>query len=449
MRGVLIPRPWGLHADRIAKFGYSHHERIVPIDIGSIIGATARTWREAMASQPLYSTIARRRVNIASALLGLVIGVVAGVLLVFIAPSARRDETVTTTDVTETSIGGNASPATKTSTTKQTVLAASDTSAITQTLDHPAVLVLLRVAVIALAAFIAGAVLQRLLLGEYGLTIGPLTIPALPAVDAAAAASAVNQVTGSPSLSGVLPLGPGPLRPQALPIFLSIEDPQLKFLSIRAEVEDKLRSLAMANGIDRDVPLRRAVGRLREAGVLDEQAEKGLLSLIELGDQAARGAQVPPETVDAISEQAMRVIFALGQLRERSRVAEAPPQATEPSTDDQGRLTAITVPFQDEWVEVLAARDGRPLLEWSDSVTQWPDSTGVVRDDTGRTLVMIQIVQIGDRVLTFAIPASTDRNPLLVMKAIVDADQQVAATFQAPGSGPRVLPLTFPRPPKS
>lgn len=194
-----------------------------------------------------------------------------------------------------------------------------DTSGFGRLLAAPGSQLLLSVGFVLLAAFLVGAFAQRVLLGEYALSVGPIEIPALAPISAAEATSAVAKITQSPTLQVAFRRVPGQVSAARHPQFESIEDPRLKFLSIRTELEDRLRDLAQAVGIDRDVRLNRLVDRLRLEQLFDDGAAAGLKQLLEIGGRVAQGAEVADDVVTSIEGEAARLLYALAELADRRR----------------------------------------------------------------------------------------------------------------------------------
>lgn len=75
-----------------------------------------------------------------------------------------------------------------------------------------------------------------------------------------------------------------------------------------------------------------------------------------------------------------------------------------PMRDSNGFLRALPVRNQDHWIEVLAASDGEPLVAWSDQ-QGWPEGTALIRNEQGKVMGIIQVVELGDRVLTYFLPS--------------------------------------------
>ena len=183
-------------------------------------------------------------------------------------------------------------------------------------LNSDALRLFLQLGLAAVVAFAAGAIVQRVWLGEYGITLGPVSIPSLPPVSAASAAQVVDRIEESPTLGALM--GPGPRRPQPFPQFWNIEDDRLALISIRAELEIRLRELAVAAELDSEIALSKLPQRLVRQGVLDNEAADGILGLLHIGDRIVAGAKVEPSAESKIENQAREVLYALGELRRRA-----------------------------------------------------------------------------------------------------------------------------------
>jgi hypothetical protein len=73
---------------------------------------------------------------------------------------------------------------------------------------------------------------------------------------------------------------------------ISDEDPNLALVELRIEIEKRLRAIAEAAGIARGLPLQHVTVMLQQTEVLPPAVASGLRDLIELGNQAAHGADV-------------------------------------------------------------------------------------------------------------------------------------------------------------
>ena len=190
-----------------------------------------------------------------------------------------------------------------------------DRSLIGRAFDNGPVGILFRLVLAALVAFGLAALVQRVLLGEYGISIGPLSLPALTPISSGIADEVVDLIDESPEFTSIL--RPGRRGPQPDPQYMKIEDDRLALLSIRIELEERLRDLASAANLDEDSPLASLPGKLADAGVFDYSAAKGLEKFIDIGDRVAAGAEVESEAASKLRDRAFGLLYALAELRKR------------------------------------------------------------------------------------------------------------------------------------
>lgn len=88
-------------------------------------------------------------------------------------------------------------------------------------------------------------------------------------------------------------------------------DPNIALVSVRIEIEKRLRALARAAEINPDQSLSRLVRVLRQKGVLDDSELIGLRDLIDAGNHAAHGAPVSPDVNAWVQNYAGEVLEAL------------------------------------------------------------------------------------------------------------------------------------------
>ena len=176
-------------------------------------------------------------------------------------------------------------------------------------IGHRTPLVLLIAIVLFLAFLFAGAV-QRVLLGNYGLSIGPLTIPEITAEEVRAAADA--------TLAGVPPEAeapPGGSTSEAL--WETVTDPNLALAGWRIEVERELRRI----GEEYHTPpsQNRSAGRmlasLSELGAIDPEVARGLRELIDLANRGVHGATVDQSVIDVLRDEGRNVLRYLRSVR--------------------------------------------------------------------------------------------------------------------------------------
>ena len=222
--------------------------------------------------------------------------------------------TKTTSVVVRTSQRGQPA-STKQTTSKETSVPGSDRSLVGRAFGTGAAPIMFQILLAGLAAFAAGLLVQRILLGRYGITLGPVSIPELPPVSEPAATEAVDLITGSPEFA-VLARG-GRRGMHVSPQFRMIEDDRLALLSIRIELEERMRALAKAAGIDEDIALTRLPARLAREGAFNYEAARGFEKLLDIGDRIAAGARVDPDAASKIRDQAGYLLNALAELRSR------------------------------------------------------------------------------------------------------------------------------------
>jgi hypothetical protein len=261
----------------------------------------------------------RRRASRAAAITAVVI-----LAAVLVATFAFRGQEVpvesrTTTTVTEITTGGTDAGKKVTESTEVT-LPGRDDSLLGRALGTGATPLLIQLLVAGLAAFVAGAIVQRIWLGEYGFTVGPVSLPALAPVSDESATQAVDLIKESPDLSDIT--GPGPRRPAPFPQFFSIADRRLALISIRIELEERLRELAAAVGLDEDIDIYRLPGRLVRKQVFDTKAAQGLEQLLQLGDRVVAGAEVEEKADQKVRDTALSVLYALSELKRRANAGE-------------------------------------------------------------------------------------------------------------------------------
>lgn len=212
---------------------------------------------------------------------------------------------------------------TKTTKSSEVTTPGPDTSLFGRTMDTGASPLLIQLLVAGLAAFAAGAVVQRVWLGEYGITVGPVSLPALPPVSQEAATTAVDLITESPEFAEIL--APGIRYPAPIPQFYAIKDERLALISIRAELEQRLRSLALAVHLDGEIEVNRLPDRLIGAGVLQTEAGAGLRSLLDIGDRIVDGADVEPSAAQRIRNAATDVLYVISELTRRVKAQGGQP----------------------------------------------------------------------------------------------------------------------------
>jgi hypothetical protein len=185
----------------------------------------------------------------------------------------------------------------------------------TEALDSPGGALVIKAGVATLVAFLGGAAVQRILLGEFAIKVGFVELAEVKRQDAEKAQSDV--IKGFPDLEveieGIAP------ATEPFPVYMSVQDPHLKFITVRAELEDRLKTLASAHDLDSTRPIGEVIDSLTQAEVFHDRAAKGFKELIGMGDQAARGATVSQDTADWVRDEAWSMLVGLNTLAERAR----------------------------------------------------------------------------------------------------------------------------------
>lgn len=99
--------------------------------------------------------------------------------------------------------------------------------------------------------------------------------------------------------------------PQVEQYTVPIDEPSLVLVSIRIEIERRVRKFAESRGINRQMPLTRLLRALHEQGRLPADVYDGLADLVTLGNLAAHGGAVDPQAVEWASAQASAVLALL------------------------------------------------------------------------------------------------------------------------------------------
>lgn len=248
---------------------------------------------------------------------------VAGAVLVLsialmVANGPAEGEAGTRTDNTTVEVDEDGA-VTKKTTSSEVTTPGLDTSLLGRTLDTGASPLLIQLLVAGLAAFAAGAVVQRVWLGEYGITVGPFSLPVLPPVSEESAKTAVELITESPEFAEFRSLEPGSRGPAPIPQFIDITDERLAIVSIRLELEQRLRRLARAAHLDGEIGANRLPDRLIGAGVLEPGIGTGLRKLLDIGDRVVNGADIEASAVQKIRDDAIDVLYMLSELTRRVR----------------------------------------------------------------------------------------------------------------------------------
>jgi cytoskeletal protein RodZ len=161
---------------------------------------------------------------------------------------------------------------------------------------------ILLIAITLLLAFLVAGAVQRVLLGNYGFSIGPLTIPEITAEQVREAADSTLASVPTESQAAT-----GEDTPDA---WETVSDPNLALAGWRIEVERELRRI----GEEYHIPpsQTRSAGRLLASlsgtGAIEPEAVRGLRELISLANEGVHGASVDQSVVHVLHDEGRNVL---------------------------------------------------------------------------------------------------------------------------------------------
>jgi len=91
-------------------------------------------------------------------------------------------------------------------------------------------------------------------------------------------------------------------------------DPNLALVGFRIEIEKRLRELARSKGLDPSLTLSAILRELRRRELLPSRVSSALSDLIALGNQAAHGVTVDPQTAAWVFEEGPEILVALDRM---------------------------------------------------------------------------------------------------------------------------------------
>jgi len=281
----------------------------------------------------------RRRVASESAIVALIVFLIAlvgigiGQAAVWTsAPASPGSTTVvtnppTTKSTTETETASTPTPSVGNKQSQETVTGGEVTTTVTPTEDtsffgrvfaNPASVLLLQALVALLVGFLFGAVWQRVRLGEYGITLGPVALPSLSPISEDVAAPVVAPITAEDVRRTGIPVLPVKEPAERwwhnIPT-IDVSDSTLK--QQRIGMEAATRELAFirqvpAWGLFRDV-VWALLDNAMPPEIFSSQFGAGLIGLVDLGDRVLENAPVEDSArilLAAANNHALNVIFS-------------------------------------------------------------------------------------------------------------------------------------------
>jgi hypothetical protein len=158
-------------------------------------------------------------------------------------------------------------------------------------------------------AFLAAAMVQRVLLGQYGFTLRPLTVPEITAEQMREAAE--STLAGVPADAKVERVA----APE--PVWATVDDPNLALAGWRIDLERELRRIADEYHLP-DTE-RRGVGQLlvqlSQSDIVNRDTVPGLQGLLSLANRGVHGASVDPSVIEVLRTEGRSVLQYLSSIR--------------------------------------------------------------------------------------------------------------------------------------
>lgn len=169
-----------------------------------------------------------------------------------------------------------------------------------------------------LAAYFLAAMSQRILLGRYAISLGPLSVPEITEEQVE---NAVNAVLAAATSDGSASQAEGPIPSQPAgepePIWATISDPNLALAGWRIDLEKELRRIAFPL----DLPLRvqRSARQLLYAldsnGIISHSVSNTLQDLLTIANDGAHGAKVDDGVIDILKSEGIRLLQYLRSIK--------------------------------------------------------------------------------------------------------------------------------------
>ena len=227
--------------------------------------------------------------------------------------AAPRETTTTTTHSSEAGSGkdGESSKTTdSTVTAKKESVDASDDSLLGKAVDNSMGVVLVRLGLALLAAFITGLIVQRIALGKYGvkLPFGLGEFEDISDEQTSAVTAKINKDEKlREALSSSRESGPGDLA--------LVGDPRIGFITLRGQLENRLRAEAVEMpDVNETAPIDQLIDAFASKRDLSPGGRSAIQEVIELGNQAAHGAEVEPGAEQWLAEVGQYLPEAVAEL---------------------------------------------------------------------------------------------------------------------------------------
>jgi hypothetical protein len=178
-----------------------------------------------------------------------------------------------------------------------------------------------------LAAYLIAALAQRIMLGRYAISVGPLSVPEITPEQvegyfrtALSATTSDQQMISDANLEsppGPLPDFPRTLAPETSPAWAKISDPNLALAGWRIDLERQLRRIAEEfhiPGSDQRI-IRRMVSSLADREIISHTVANSLQDLLTLANQGVHGAKVDDGVLDVLRADGLQLLEYLESVR--------------------------------------------------------------------------------------------------------------------------------------
>jgi len=158
-----------------------------------------------------------------------------------------------------------------------------------------------------LIAFLLAAVAQRVLLGQYAFSLGPLTVPEITE-------NQLKNVMDSTIRGAGIDIATYAARVE--PQWAADTDPNQALSDCRIDIEKEVRQIAGKNGIQSadSEAIETLVTSLSEKKIIAPGAAPGLQNLLDLGDRALRGASVDKSSINVLRTEGRAIVGYLDSL---------------------------------------------------------------------------------------------------------------------------------------
>jgi hypothetical protein len=171
-----------------------------------------------------------------------------------------------------------------------------DESLLGRAVDNPAGVILVRLGLALLASFIAGLVVQRILLGKYAVTL-PFGLGGVQEITDDKTAPVTQNANKDPALRKEIHIAKdesdGPRR---------IYDPKRVMVGLGPDMASALRYKASVLDISPDVPADMLIDHLEDKTALGSSGAQALRTAIDLSDQAYEGAKLAPGAEEWVTD---------------------------------------------------------------------------------------------------------------------------------------------------